>query len=244
MVCHEWEENQHYCCWMCECWWHLHSTYGDLECEDDAFWYGSWWSPWYLTRIFWQWMNRSRIVWHLVPQSSLAVYTFSPSTASLNGRTQQPLLPWNHPSSCKQKVILFTIPPNTTYLSQPLDKVFLVHWKRFTHARSTYVRSTYAKSTYARSPYARSTYARNQLARGQLSQNQLSRNQLAQGQLARDQLARDQLFTRSTPRSQLLLDQLLRDQLRKINSVCTVLFMINAISSLMRLHPLCGHGTF
>ena len=101
MVCHEWEENQHYCCRMCECWWHLHSTYGDLECEDDAFWYGSWRSPWYLTRILWQWMDRSRIAWHLVPQFILAVCTFSPSTTSLNWWTQHTLLPWNHPSSCK-----------------------------------------------------------------------------------------------------------------------------------------------
>ena len=228
MVCHEWEENQHYCCWMCECWWHLHSTYGDLECEDDAFWYGSWWSPWYHAFSDNRWIDQELFDTWFHNLVLLYAPSVRPLLLSMDGHSNHYCLETIQ-AAAKQKVIQFTIPPNTTYLSQPLDKVFLVHWKRFTHTRST---------------YARNQLARGQLTRGQLSWNQLSRNQLARDQLARDQLARDQLFKRSTPRSQLLLDQLLWDQLRKINSVCTVLFRINVISSLTWLHPLCGRGTF
>ena len=175
-------------------------------------------------RIFWQSMNRSRIVWHLVPQSSLAVCTFSPSTASLNGWTQQPLLPWNHPSSCKTEGDSVYHTPKH-HLLKPTSgqsvfgslKTIYTHEvnlrEKSTRARSTHARSTLMKSTLTKSTRTRSTRTRSTRTRSTVQEVNSTKSTLTRSTLTRSTLMR------STSQNQLSLYSSVQDQRNQLFDV-------------------------
>lgn len=77
-------------------------------------------------------IDRSRAIWYVVsPAFSLLCSSSSSTHPFVNGRALIHYCPATIRSAAQERVILFSLPPNTIHLTLPLDKAFLVPLKAF-----------------------------------------------------------------------------------------------------------------